>query len=168
MHGTYETIDDQPMLRFERVLAHPVDEVWQALTDPAELAVWFPTHVEGDLEPGGRLTFTFPRGEAEPMTGEVLELDPPRRYVFTWGEDELRFELEPTSAADGCVLRFDVVLGTRDKAARDAAGWHVCLDALRKLLDGAQAERPWASDEWKAHYEAYTRHGLPTGAPVPS
>jgi uncharacterized protein YndB with AHSA1/START domain len=27
------------------------------------------------------------------LTGEVLDVDPPRRLSFTWGEETLRFEL---------------------------------------------------------------------------
>ena len=59
MHGTLETIDDRPALRFERRLAHPVDAVWRAVTEPAELAHWFPSSVSGDVRVGGRLSFTF-------------------------------------------------------------------------------------------------------------
>ena len=42
---------------------------------------------------------------------------------------------------DGCVLtlinRFDEI----GKAARDAAGWHACLDALEASLDGVADRR---------------------------
>ncbi|HEY3186917.1 MAG TPA: SRPBCC family protein [Solirubrobacteraceae bacterium] len=162
MHGTFETIDDRPTLRFERRLAHPVDAVWRAVTEPAELAEWFPSTVEGDLRVGGKLSFTFTTDGVPPMEGEVLELEAPRRLVFLWGEDELRFDLEP--AGDGCVLRFTCVLGQRDKAARDAAGWHACLDRLEQRLDGAPAPE---GEPWREHYEEYARRGFTTGAAIP-
>jgi hypothetical protein len=73
----------------------------------------------------------------------------------------VRVELAP--AGDGCVLTLIHVLASREQAARDAAGWHVCLDALVAALDGA-AEPP---DAWRGHYDEYERRGLPTGAPVP-
>ena len=78
MYGTYETIDDRPALTFERPLAHPVQRVWQAVTDPAELAAWFPSAVSGQVAPGGALTFDFPDGDMT-LEGEVVELEPPRR-----------------------------------------------------------------------------------------
>jgi len=31
-HGTFETIDGRPAVRFERDLRHPVDAVWAAVT----------------------------------------------------------------------------------------------------------------------------------------
>ncbi len=49
----------------------------------------------------------------------------------------LRFEIEP----DGAGTRFTLsnVFDDIGKAARDAAGWHSCLDALERELDGAPA-----------------------------
>jgi uncharacterized protein YndB with AHSA1/START domain len=164
---SFRTVDGRPALRIERRLAHPVERVWQAVTEPDELAHWFPTTVEVDLREGGAMRFTFPQGGLDPMTGEVTELDPPRRIAFRWGDEELRFDL----AADdgGCRLVLTHVLSRRDAAARDAAGWHVCLDKLEQHLGGAPAEAPGhrPTEEWRAHFEAYERQGLPTGAEVP-
>jgi hypothetical protein len=100
------------------------------------------------------------------MTGRVTDFDPPRRFAFYWGEDHLRFELEPADD-HGCLLHFTIELDARDKAARDAAGWHQCLDALERQLTGTAPERPMPSDAWRERYDEYARRGLPTGAPVP-
>jgi uncharacterized protein YndB with AHSA1/START domain len=173
MHATYRTIDERPTLGFERRIAHPAQAVWQAITEPSELAHWFPTSVEVDLRSGGAMTFTFPEHTlpdgSSTMHGEVTELDPPRLFAFYWGDDHLRFELEPVDGGAACVLRVMVLLDARDKAARDAAGWHVCLDRLERQLSGASATAPGTepTDEWQGHYQEYQRLGLPTGAPVP-
>ncbi|MFJ8818393.1 SRPBCC domain-containing protein [Amycolatopsis thermoflava] len=37
--------DGLAALVFERHLKHPPEKVWQALTEPGELATWFPVHV---------------------------------------------------------------------------------------------------------------------------
>ncbi|MEA2229670.1 MAG: hypothetical protein QOF04_3300, partial [Solirubrobacteraceae bacterium] len=63
-HGTYETVDGRPAVRFERRLAHPVDAVWRAVTEPDQLAHWFPSAVSLELRPGGRMAFTSPDGAA--------------------------------------------------------------------------------------------------------
>ena len=167
VYGTYETIDGKPAVRFERRYPHSLDRVWQAVTEPEELAHWFPTNVELDLREGGDMHFTFPNDEMEPMDGKVTVLDPPRRFAFTWGEEELRIELEPDG--DGCRLRFTHLISTREQAARDAAGWHVCLDRLDSLLSGdaGEAPRTESTSEWSEHYEEYQRRGVPVGAPVP-
>jgi uncharacterized protein YndB with AHSA1/START domain len=132
MHATYANVSDRPTLHFERRLEHPVAKVWRAISDPSELAHWFPSRVEGEIRAGGRLSFHFedmPLDAPTTMAGTVTEVDPPRVLAFYWGADHLRFELEPLDAG-GCLLRFTVVLDTEDKAARDAAGWHQCLDGL--------------------------------------
>jgi uncharacterized protein YndB with AHSA1/START domain len=166
MHGTFETIDDRPALTFERRLAHPVERVWRAVTDPAELAHWFPSAVNGEVAPGGRLIFDFPGGDMS-LEGEVVELEPPRRFAFTFGDDVLRIELEATG--DGCLLRFTCLFDDPERASRDAAGWHVCLDRLQEHLGGTPTDAPdgEATPEWRELYEEYQRRGLPAGAPLP-
>src|SRR5439155_4370497 len=167
MHGTLETIDGRPALRFERRLAHPVEAVWRTVTEPSELAHWFPSSVSGDLRAGGRLSFAFETDGVPPMEGEVLELEPPRRFTFLWGEDELRFELEPAEGGEGCLLHFTCVLGEREKAARDAAGWHVCLDRLEDRLAGTPATAPAAAPPRGCARPSRTspRRGFPSRAP---
>lgn len=153
-HGTYETIDGKPAIRFERRLAHPVEKVWAAMTDPGELARWFPSQVSGEFRLGATLRFSFENGME--MEGEVTACEPPRRLAFFWGEDHLLFELEPDG--EGTRLRLTDVFTEADRAARDAADWHVCLDRLEGGLVGA----------WRDYYEEYERRGLPTGAEIPS
>ena len=56
--GTFVDFDGRPGVRFERTYPHPPERVWAAITEPGELAPWFPT--AGSLEPrfGGAVTFT--------------------------------------------------------------------------------------------------------------
>lgn len=150
--GTLERSDGGARLRFTRRLAHPPSAVWRALTEPDDLAAWFPTTIEGGWEPAAPLRFSFRDDEAPPFDGEVVAYQPHRRLEYRWGEDTLRFDLEPHG--DGTVLHLTDVLGTLGKAARDAAGWHVCLDLLGHRLD---REPPgWTSDErWPQVHPGY-------------
>ncbi len=171
MYGTYTTIDARPTLRFERRIAHPVDAVWRAVTEPDELAQWFPCEVALDPRVGGEMTFTFPPGtladEAATLPGSVTELDPPHRFSFLWSEDHLHFALEPADGGAACLLTLTVELDSREKAARDGAGWHRCLDGLETLLDGVGSTRQDEPDAWRDYYAEYQRRGFPTGAPIP-
>ena len=167
MYGAYETIENRPALRFERRLSHPVEVVWRAITESDELEHWFPSRVEVDeLGPGAEMTFRFenmPLDAPSTMTGRVTAFDPPRLFEFYWGDDHLRFELEPVQDdEDASLLRLTVLLGARDKAARDAAGWHVCLDRLEQRLGGTSG-----NGEWRGYYDEYQRRGVPAGAPIP-
>jgi len=169
MYGVYETIENRPALRFERRLSHPVEVVWRAITESDELEHWFPSRVEVDeLGPGAEMTFRFenmPLDAPSTMTGRVTAFDPPRLFEFYWGDDHLRFELEPVARSDdACVLRLTVLLDAREKAARDGAGWHICLDRLGRRLAGADAG---GREDWRERYEEYQRRGVPAGAPIP-
>ena len=168
MHGTLDTVDGRPALRFERRLAHPLDAVWRAVTEPSELAHWFPAAVNVDLRVGGRLTFTFPDDRAAdrgPRHG--ARAAPPLRLLVGRRPPALRARAR--RRRPGCVLRFTHVLDARNRAARDAAGWHVSLDGLDARLAGEPAQPPGTTptDAWRARYEDYQQRGLPTGAPIP-
>lgn len=169
MYGDYDTIENRPALRFERRLSHPIEVVWRAITESGELAHWFPSKVVvGELAPGAEMTFEFeemPLDEPSSMTGRVTDFDPPRSFAFYWGDDHLRFDLEPLEGEHACILRLTVLLDSRDKAARDGAGWHVTLDRLERLLAGQGGTG--ADEDWRGLYEEYQRRGVPAGAPIP-
>lgn len=135
--GELERIDDRWRLRFSRRLAHPPEKVWRALTEPEHLAAWFPTTIEGDREAGAALTFAHPDGTGPAFTGTMTAYRPPSLMELEWGTDTLRFELR--ADGDGTLLTLLDLFDEKGKAARDAAGWHVCLDLLRGHLDGAPA-----------------------------
>jgi uncharacterized protein YndB with AHSA1/START domain len=136
--GTLHTDGGRSELRFERRLAHPVEKVWRAITEPAELAHWFPAIVEMDLRTGGTIRFAFPGDKAEATDGLITELDPPRVFAFTWNGDPLRMELRPDGA--GCVLTFTHGFGDRPMAGSFATGWTTCLGALMATLAGSPPE----------------------------
>jgi uncharacterized protein YndB with AHSA1/START domain len=134
-HGTLTTRGDRVELRFERRLAHAPEKVWRALTDNKELAHWFPARIEGAREKGADLRFFFEEGD--PGTGKISVFDPPRVLEYTWEGDLLRWELRPEGT--GCLLVFTTIPGDRANVARDATGWHFCLDNLEATVDGNPA-----------------------------
>ncbi|MFI2206203.1 SRPBCC family protein [Streptomyces sp. NPDC020192] len=166
--GTYLTLDDgRPAVRFTRTYDHPVDRVWRFVTDPDELEQWFPFRAEMELHPGGTIRFSGHPNVPE-FTGRMLAVDPPRHLSFEWGADELRFDLE---AVGDRRTRFTLtdVLGEADTAARNGAGWEVCLATLDAKARGERFEGPHAgmSAPWKEFYAAYVDAGVPSGAQVP-
>ncbi|MEJ7762159.1 MAG: SRPBCC domain-containing protein [Thermomicrobiales bacterium] len=66
----------------ERNLPVPIERVWAALTDPAELCRWFGETAEVDLSPGGAMYLGFGAdGDAHCV---VETVEPPSRFAFRW------------------------------------------------------------------------------------
>lgn len=164
--GTFIEYDGRPAVRFERTYQQPVERLWAAITETDDLAHWFPSKVVVERRIGGTVEFSGDPNVG-PMTGQVLEFDPPHKLAYTWGNDELHFAV--TAAGDGCTLTLINVLEARDTAARNAAGWHVCLAELTKFIAGEGADGPHAetSEPWKPLYESYIAAGMPSGAWIP-
>jgi uncharacterized protein YndB with AHSA1/START domain len=161
MEGTYVTVDGKPAVRFERALGHPVESVWEAVTDPERLAHWFPTTVDVDLREGGAMSFAFPGGEA--FEGEVLAFEPDRLWEIRWGTDTIRVEVQ--AEGDGTLLTLLDTIDELGKAARDGAGWHVCLDRLAHRLDGS--EPGWStSDRWREVHPWYVEELGPEASTI--
>jgi uncharacterized protein YndB with AHSA1/START domain len=146
-----EAEGDRVGVRFERRLAHSPERVWRAITDPADLAAWFPDTIEGEFGPGAEVRFPKFVEMDLPAVGKVTEFDPPRLLAYTWGPSTLRFELEPDG--DGCRLIFTDTL-PREESAKNAAGWEVCLEDLERRLDGEEAAER-APEAWSELHEGY-------------
>jgi uncharacterized protein YndB with AHSA1/START domain len=172
-HAVLRQQDGKHALVFERMLAHPPVRVWQALVRHDELAHWHPTPFELDAatpEAGDRVRYRRVPGGPEIEDGRLLEYAPPHLLAYTWGEDRLRWELREDG--DGCLLRLTHVFEDRFKAARDAAGWHLCLDALTCSLQGRpRAQRgvlPRPPEGWSELNSDYRqRFGIAAGDATP-
>ena len=161
--GTLERSGGMSVLRYRRRLAHPRERVWSALTEDAHLARWFPTTMEGTRAAGAPLHFSFRESEGEPFDGEMLAFHAPSLMELRWADDILRFVLEPDGP--GCVLRLTVTFPEHGKAARDAAGWHVCLEQLVHVCEGT--ELPWRPpDRWRVVHRAYVERLGPEASAI--
>ncbi|MEV4836981.1 SRPBCC family protein [Nonomuraea sp. NPDC049486] len=142
--------DGRTELRMSRRLPHPPEKVWRAVTEPGHLKQWFPAELVID---GDRVRYGFG------PDGRVLELDPPRVFAHSWGDDELRWEIRPDG--DGSLLTLTHVFGDRFGAASFASGWHTCMAALAALLDGRPLPRP--GDMGRLHEDYVAILGLTSG-----
>lgn len=86
----------------EVIYPHPPERVWRALTARGELAAWLASN---DFEPRVGHRFSFQLQSSWPRTGRVacrvVEVQPPRRLVYTWNSNPrepttyVTFALEP-------------------------------------------------------------------------
>src|SRR6516162_3139484 len=118
---------DQWTLILVRELRHSPENVWQALTDPAQLREWAPFDADGNLGVAGTTVNLTTVGAPGPRITEtkVKRADPPRALEYSWGDFDMRWELE--AHAGGTRLTLWTNIG-RGFIAMGAAGWQICFD----------------------------------------
>lgn len=142
-----------------RDLRHPPEKVWQALTDPAHLREWAPFDADGSLGAVGTVTLTTV-GTPTPRVSEtrVTRADAPRVLEYTWGGNDIRWALEAVGGGTRLTLWHSI---DRRFVAMGAAGWHICLDVLDRLLGGAPIGRIAGVEAmafgWHRLHAAYAR-----------
>jgi uncharacterized protein YndB with AHSA1/START domain len=125
---------DRWTLVLVRELHHPPAKVWQALTDPAQLREWAPFDADRNLGAVGPVrlsTVATPTPQVSDTT--VRRAEAPRLLEYSWGENDMRWELEPLASGTRLTLWHNI--GSRF-VAMGAAGWHICFDVLHWFLAG--------------------------------
>jgi uncharacterized protein YndB with AHSA1/START domain len=91
------------------------ETVWEFFVDPERMKRWMGVDVTAEPRPGGIYRCEVLPGHI--AAGEYVELDPPRRLVFTWGWEKTdsptaikpgssTIEVELAPEGDGTRLRF--------------------------------------------------------------
>ncbi|HEX3867446.1 MAG TPA: SRPBCC family protein [Gemmatimonadaceae bacterium] len=142
-----EKAGDRWTLVLVRDLRHPPTKVWQALTDPAQLREWAPFDADRNLETPGVVKLSTV-GARAPHVSEtrVKRADAPTLLEYSWGENDIRWELEPIAHGTRLTLWHNI---GRKFVAMGAAGWHICFDVLDRLLAGDPIGRIVAGDAMK-------------------
>jgi uncharacterized protein YndB with AHSA1/START domain len=125
-----------------RELRHSPDKVWQALTDPAHLREWAPFEVDRSLATVGssvKLTWV---GTPTSFEAKVTRADAPK--ILEYGD--MRWELESFGGGTRLTLSTNI---DRRFISMGAAGWHIGLDALDRLLSGTPIGRIAGGDAMK-------------------
>jgi len=131
-----------------RELRHPPEKVWQALTDPAHLREWAPFDADGNLGTVGTTVKLTTVGAPTPHVTEttVKRADAPKALEYTWGGNNMRWELEPVGGGTRLTLWTSI---NRRFIAMGAAGWHICFDVLDHLLSRTPIGRTVGRDAMK-------------------
>jgi uncharacterized protein YndB with AHSA1/START domain len=155
-----------------REMRHSPDQVWEALTDPEQLREWAPFDADDSLGTAGNTVSLTTVNAPSPHVTEttVTRADRPTLLVYTWGANEMRWELEPAGAGTKLTLWTSI---NRRYIAMGAAGWHICLDVLDHLLGGEPIGRMVGMDimkfdGWQRLNTEYARQFAPEPSNEPS
>ena len=142
-----DTLQDDKVLRMERLIAATPERLFELWTAPEELVKWWgpegfttPKYTM-DVRPGGRwhTTMRRPDGTEHTVSGIYRAIEPPRRLVFTWAwdddagmrghETEVTVTFAPAPGGTRMVL-LQQTFADVDGRGRHAHGWgssFVCL-----------------------------------------
>jgi uncharacterized protein YndB with AHSA1/START domain len=116
------------------------EKVFPYLVEPELLTTWIGEESWNDPRPGGVFRLKF---DSENVSrGEFVEIDPPRRVVYTWGSEEraslpvgsttVTFDLEPESGGTRVRLRHSG-LPNEQEVEQHTKGWDHFLPLLARV-----------------------------------
>lgn len=146
----FATADDAIVLEIE--IAAPPTRVFEALTNPSQLSTWWsldqePVSWHLDLKVGGRwraIGHDASCGEWV-LSGEILELDPPRVLAYTWSERSsaktllgtiVRYQLSPAGSGTRLRLTHSQFQGALAARREYQGGWPGVCRRLVVYLQG--------------------------------
>ncbi|WMY12148.1 SRPBCC family protein [Paraburkholderia phenoliruptrix] len=150
---------DRWTLVLVRELRHSPERVWHALTDPASLREWAPFDADRSLASVGPVKLSTV-GTPAPQVSEtqITRADAPNVLEYRWGENDLRWQLEPLGDGTRLTLWHNI---DRKFISMGAAGWHICLDVLDHFLADDPLGRIVAGDamnfEWPRLNSEYAK-----------
>lgn len=148
-----DAMDDKPSYQYVTYIEATPEKVWEALTDADLTAEWWGHRNEADTwEVGGHWRHERLDGGTGDGGGTVLESDPPRKLVLSWGALD---EEDPSMSVVTFVLEhFDGVvrltvhhedLMNEEMLRSISSGWPAILSNLKSLLEtgSVMAVAPW-------------------------
>src|SRR5215471_4897685 len=135
-----------------RVYDAPVEDVWDACTNPERIPRWF-LPVSGDLRVGGRYQLEGNAG------GTVERCDPPHSFAATWefGGEVTWIELRLSPEADGRtrfeldhIARVDDERWAQFGPGAVGVGWDLTLMGLALHLASGERRDPAEAAAWSA------------------
>jgi uncharacterized protein YndB with AHSA1/START domain len=144
LEGTVQEAADGWTVRFERLLPHPVDKVWGALSGD-------------DVTVGGEAPLQSTNGFVP--AGPVTAIEPPRLLEYAWrssGEQAGRVRWQLSDGPGGALVALTqtVPAALADRRPTALAAWHTHLEVLAEQLMG-RTVCPWPeerTEELKMHY----------------
>ena len=142
----------QDVIELERRIAARPETVFSYFTDPKRFIEWQGSDADLDPRPGGLFHVTVTGRTRVVARGRYVEVEPPRRVVFTWGWEQLdglpegMAGLEPGASTvevvlvpdgDGTLLRLrHSGLPTDANRAIHGQGWDTTLERLTIVAAG--------------------------------
>lgn len=133
-------------VEFERILSHDIHTVWDAITNPDKLKIWF-TDFETEFKEGAKIKIIFRDAAKTVSYGEIVTIQPPHKFVWTWEGELAVWELK-REGENKCRLTFSYSKMADQWAVGTAGGFHTLMDRLELALNGKKESYPFGTEEF--------------------
>jgi uncharacterized protein YndB with AHSA1/START domain len=122
----------------------PVERVWEEITKTGRVQrALYNTVLETELRPGARLRYYSPDRKRVFIVGDVIDVDPPRRFSHTYwftmwkggGPTLVTWELEDESGGCRVTVTHSGWTEDHEAAEKTGAGWREILGLLKQDLE---------------------------------
>jgi uncharacterized protein YndB with AHSA1/START domain len=126
------------------------EKLWDALREPEfTRQYWFDSMQESTWKPGASWNIKFSNGLVAD-TGEIVEIDPPRKLVLKWqhqlspeltseGFSRLTYLLEPHGETVKLTLTHEMDVKESKFIGAVSNGWPIILSGLKSLLETGES-----------------------------
>lgn len=137
---------EKPRHLYDVYIRATPERVWEAITSGEVTRHWFHgTRLTGDLRVGGKIRYVGD-DDSVAVEGEVLEYEPPSRFVHTWISDwgpefaqdapsRVAWEITPMGETTLLRMTHDGFEGETATYRSISQGWAPILSSLKSLLE---------------------------------
>lgn len=130
------------------LIRRPVDEVYQAFTEPGVTTWFWFTHADKRLTPGAKATWTWSMYDLS-IKIEVKEMQPNARILILWDTDgaasELEFRFEPRGRATWVEI-------TNSGFSADEEGFRAAMRAMEGFTLVLAGAKLWLEQAIEPHF----------------
>lgn len=126
------------------------EKLWRALIEPEfTRRYWMATTHESEWKPGAPWKIVFADGRTAD-SGEIVEIEPPRRLVLKWrheiipalteeGYSRMTYELDPAGETVKLTLTHEMDVKNSKFIKAVSSGWPMILSSLKSLLETGES-----------------------------
>lgn len=148
--GTFKRTGEIYDIVFGRHLDHSIQEVWEAITQPAKVGQWL-GEATIDLKEQGDITILM---QGMVINAKILQLKEQSLLEYTWTSKSFPNDISVIhwelfkETGNSCRLKFTERLVTPHYLTGAGPGWHYILDTLSLVLEGKTVP-PWSEKAWQ-------------------
>jgi uncharacterized protein YndB with AHSA1/START domain/DNA-binding transcriptional ArsR family regulator len=130
---------DKPSYVYATFIASTPERIWEALTDEDQTAEYWGHRNVSTWTKGSTWEHVRDDGSGTDGGGTIVEIDPPRRLVHTWGFNNggsvsrVTYDLEPVEDVVKLTITHENL--TADEYASISGGWPIVLASLKSFLE---------------------------------